>query len=234
MTVNNDSLATWAATIEAVIFASEKPIRENDLRNHLPDDMELAPLITMIHKRFDETSGIELCQVGDSWAFRTRAEVAAHLNTRKEVERPLSRAALEVLAIIAYHQPITRAEIEEIRGISLSRGTIDILLELAWIKPRGRRRTPGRPLTWGTSPAFLDHFGLSDLTDLPGLDDLKASGLLRKGQVIGGLMDRVDSDEEKDRDDADDALGMDTDLLEDALMEAGLDADLDEDGVPDA
>lgn len=234
MTANNVSLATWAATIEAVIFASEKPIRENDLRNHLPDDMELAPLITMIHKRFDETSGIELCQVGDSWAFRTRAEVAAHLNTRKEVERPLSRAALEVLAIIAYHQPITRAEIEEIRGISLSRGTIDILLELGWIKPRGRRRTPGRPLTWGTSPAFLDHFGLSDLADLPGLDDLKASGLLRKGQVIGGLMDRVDSDEEEDRDDADDALGMDTDLLEEALMEAGLDADLDEDGVPDA
>lgn len=238
MTANNDSLATWAATIEAVIFASEKPVRENDLRNHLPDDMELAPLITMIHKRFDETSGIELCQVGDSWAFRTRAEVAAHLNTRKEVERPLSRAALEVLAIIAYHQPITRAEIEEIRGISLSRGTIDILLELGWIKPRGRRRTPGRPLTWGTSPAFLDHFGLSDLADLPGLDDLKASGLLRKGQVIGGLMDRVDSDDEdrddEDRDDADDALGMDTDLLEDALMEAGLDADLDEDGVPDA
>ena len=239
MTANNDSLATWAATIEAVIFASEKPIRENDLRNHLPDDMELAPLITMIHKRFDETSGIELCQVGDSWAFRTRAEVAAHLNTRKEVERPLSRAALEVLAIIAHHQPITRAEIEEIRGISLSRGTIDILLELGWIKPRGRRRTPGRPLTWGTSTAFLDHFGLSDLADLPGLDDLKASGLLRKGQVIGGLMDRVDSDEvedrdEEDRDDADDALGMDTDLLEEALMEAGLDADLDEDDVPDA
>ena len=108
------------------------------------------------------------------------------------------------------------------------------MLELGWIKPRGRRRTPGRPLTWGTSPAFLDHFGLSDLADLPGLDDLKASGLLRKGQVIGGLMDRVDSDDEEDRDDADDALGMDTDLLEDALMEAGLDADLDEDGVPDA
>ena len=236
MTVNNSSLATWAATIEAVIFASEKPIRESDLRNHLPDDMELAPLITMIHKRFDETSGIELCQVGDSWAFRTRAEIAAHLNTRQEVERPLSRAALEVLAIIAYHQPITRAEIEEIRGISLSRGTIDILLELGWIKPRGRRRTPGRPLTWGTSPAFLDHFGLSDLADLPGLDDLKASGLLRKGQVIGGLMDRMDSDENEDQADQpdEDGFGADTDLLEEALMEAGLDADLDEDDAPDA
>ena len=233
MTVNNSSLATWAATIEAVIFASEKPIRESDLRNHLPDDMELAPLITMIHKRFDETSGIKLCQVGDSWAFRTRAEIAAHLNTRQEVERPLSRAALEVLAIIAYHQPITRAEIEEIRGISLSRGTIDILLELGWIKPRGRRRTPGRPLTWGTSPAFLDHFGLSDLADLPGLDELKASGLLRKGQVIGGLMDRMDSDENEDQAD-EHGFGADTDLLEEALMEAGLDADLDEDDAPDA
>lgn len=233
MTVNNSSLATWAATIEAVIFASEKPIRESDLRNHLPDDMELAPLITMIHKRFDETSGIKLCQVGDSWAFRTRAEIAAHLNTRQEVERPLSRAALEVLAIIAYHQPITRAEIEEIRGISLSRGTIDILLELGWIKPRGRRRTPGRPLTWGTSPAFLDHFGLSDLADLPGLDELKASGLLRKGQVSSGLMDRMDSDENEDQAD-EDGFGADTDLLEEALMEAGLDADLDEDDASDA
>ena len=235
MTANNDSLATWAATIEAVIFASEKPIRENDLRNHLPDDMELAPLITMIHKRFDETSGIELCQVGDSWAFRTRAEVAAHLNTRKEVERPLSRAALEVLAIIAYHQPITRAEIEEIRGISLSRGTIDILLELGWIKPRGRRRTPGRPLTWGTSPAFLDHFGLSDLADLPGLDDLKASGLLRKGQVIGGLVDSVDDDDHEDLGE----LGEDADpdLLEDAFFEAGPefdDSENDEDLSDDA
>ncbi len=169
MTVDDATNKQWAATIEALIFASEKPVREAELRNHIPDDVELVPLISAIHKRFDETSGIELCQVGDSWAFRTRAEIAAHLNTRQQVERPLSRAALEVLAIIAYHQPITRAEIEEIRGISLSRGTIDILLALGWIKPRGRRRTPGRPLTWGTSPAFLDHFGLADLGDLPDL-----------------------------------------------------------------
>ena len=227
MTVDDATNKQWAATIEALIFASEKPVREAELRNHIPDDVELAPLISAIHKRFDETSGIELCQVGDSWAFRTRAEIAAHLNTRQQVERPLSRAALEVLAIIAYHQPITRAEIEEIRGISLSRGTIDILLELGWIKPRGRRRTPGRPLTWGTSPAFLDHFGLADLGDLPGLDDLKASGLLRKGQVIGGLIDRVDDDAAGADDDY--VLDSDTDLLEDALMEAGLDADLDDD-----
>ena len=134
------------------------------------------------------------------------------------MERPLSRAALEVLAIIAYHQPITRAEIEEIRGISLSRGTIDILLELGWIKPRGRRRTPGRPLTWGPSPAFLDHFGLSELSDLPGLDDLKAAGLLRKGQVIGGLIDSVDENDDTEIVEEDEA----PDLLEEAMIEAGL------------
>ena len=123
-----------------------------------------------------------------------------------------------MLAIIAYHQPITRAEIEEIRGISLSRGTIDILLELGWIKPRGRRRTPGRPLTWGTSPAFLDHFGLADLSDLPGIDDLKSAGLLRKGQVIGGLIDSVDDD---DHDAFDETEGEgDPDLLEEAFLEA--------------
>ncbi|MCH2564287.1 MAG: SMC-Scp complex subunit ScpB, partial [SAR116 cluster bacterium] len=139
------------------------------------------------------------------------------------------RAALEVLAIIAYHQPITRAEIEEIPGISLSRGTIDILLELGWIKPRGRRRTPGRPLTWGTSPAFLDHFGLADLSNLPGIDDLKSAGLLRKGQVISGLVDSVDDD---DHDAFDEAGGEgDPDLLEEAFLEA--DGDFGDDGEED-
>ncbi len=151
------------------------------------------------------------------------------------MERPLSRAALEVLAIIAYHQPITRAEIEEIRGISLSKGTIDILLELTWIKPRGRRRTPGRPLTWGTSPAFLDHFGLSDISDLPGMDDLKASGLLRKGQILGALMDHnadddrddADDDDHSDNDSDDYGDGLAGDFLEDAMLDAGYDGEAD-------
>ena len=162
--------------------------------------------------------------------MRTRTQIAERLNTHKQVERPLSRAALEVLAIIAYHQPITRAEIEEIRGISLSRGTIDILLELGWIKPRGRRRTPGRPLTWGTSPAFLDHFGLSELSDLPGLDDLKAAGLLRKGQVIGGLIDSVDENDDTEIVEEDEA----PDLLEEAMIEAGLASEEDGEGHVDA
>ena len=223
------SLQEWAATIEAVIFAATKTVRAVELQNQLPEEIQLESLLPLIEARFDATGGLELCRVGDAYAFRTRANIAERLNTRKQVERPLSRAALEVLAIIAYHQPITRAEIEEIRGISLSRGTIDILLELGWIKPRGRRRTPGRPLTWGTSPAFLDHFGLAELSDLPGLDDLKAAGLLRKGQVIGGLIDTVDDDDE-------DGMAEDEapDLLEEAMIEAGLAPDDEGEGRADA
>ena len=223
------SLSQWAATIEAIIFAASKPVRGSELQAQLPDGVELESVLPLIEARFDATSGIELCRVGDAFAFRTRAEIAERLNTHRQVERPLSRAALEVLAIVAYHQPITRAEIEEVRGISLSRGTIDILLELGWIKPRGRRRTPGRPLTWGTSPAFLDHFGLESLSDLPGLDDLKAAGLLRKGQVIGGLIDGVSAGDE----DVEDMIGEDEpDLLEEAMIDAGMGVDDDwEDNV---
>ena len=213
-------LQDCAATIEALIFASDRPIRERELVVHLPEHMDLAEVIAAIALRYDATSGIELCQVGDGWAFRTKAEIAERLSQHKQVERPLSRAALEVLAIIAYHQPITRAEIEEIRGINLSKGTMDILLELGWIKPRGRRRTPGRPLTWGTSPAFLDHFGLADVGDLPGMDDLKAAGLLRKGQILGALMDHTPQD-----DDLDDENDSDADFLDDGLLEAGYDGD---------
>ena len=217
-----DSLTEYAATLEALVFASDKPVPDRELQHHLPDHIEVADVMAAVMQRYDATSGVELCRVGDGWAFRTRPAVAERLQQHKTVERPLSRAALEVLAIIAYHQPITRAEIEEIRGISLSKGTMDILLELTWIKPRGRRRTPGRPLTWGTSPAFLDHFGLSDITDLPGMGDLKAAGLLRKGQILGALMDHnAGDDEDGDNDD------LDGDLLEDALMDAGYDGEAD-------
>ena len=220
---SSDSLTEYAATLEALVFASDKPVRDRELQHHLPDHLEVADVMAVVMQRYDTTSGVELCRVGDGWAFRTRPAVAERLQQHKTVERPLSRAALEVLAIIAYHQPITRAEIEEIRGISLSKGTMDILLELTWIKPRGRRRTPGRPLTWGTSPAFLDHFGLSDITDLPGMDDLKAAGLLRKGQILGALMDHNAGGDDDDGDDDD----LDGDLLEDALLDAGYDGEAD-------
>ncbi len=223
-------LMGYAATVEAIIFASDKPVRERELRHHIPDEQDMVPIIEVIQQRFDASCGIELRQVGDGWAFRTRVEVAEQLNQHKQVERPLSRAALEVLAIIAYHQPITRAEIEEIRGISLSKGTMDILLELTWIKPRGRRRTPGRPLTWGTSPAFLDHFGLDDITDLPGLDELKSAGLLRKGQMLGALMDTPPTNQDYDADEQGDDL-LDEKPMEEAMFEAGLSVNSDEEGA---
>ena len=231
----DDSLIQLAAAIEAIIFAAPKPVRGSELQAQLPEGMELQSVLPLIEARFDGTSGIELCRVGDGFAFRTRAEITERLNTHRQVERPLSRAALEVLAIVAYHQPITRAEIEEVRGISLSRGTIDILLELGWIKPRGRRRTPGRPLTWGTSPAFLDHFGLETLTDLPGLDDLKAAGLLRKGQVFGGLIDGVTVGDDEDEEMIDDMIDEEgPDLLEEAMIDAGLGIDDEGEGHADA
>ena len=219
-------LMGYVATVEAIIFASDKPVRERELRHYIPHEQDMVEIIEVIQQRFDASCGIELRQVGDGWAFRTRAEVAERLNKHKQVERPLSRAALEVLAIIAYHQPITRAEIEEIRGISLSKGTMDILLELTWIKPCGRRRTPGRPLTWGTSPAFLDHFGLDDITDLPGLDELKSAGLLRKGQILGALMDSPTTDQDEEADDL-----LDDQQMEEAMVEAGLSVNSDEESA---
>lgn len=197
------SVSEAARIIEALIFASSEPVPIRVLLNYVTDETMLREALHIIAVRFDETSGIEITQVGDAFAFRTRADVAARLNIQKPVERPLSRAALEVLAIVAYHQPVTRAEIEEIRGISLSRGTMDILLELGWIKPRGRRRTPGRPLTWGTSPVFLDHFGLGDIADLPGVDELRSTGLLRKGQILGGLGESTALAEDGDDNDID-------------------------------
>ena len=215
------SLKGYAATLEAIIFASDKPVRERELRYHIPDEQNVDEIIEVIQQRFDASCGIELRQVGDGWAFRTRAEIADRLNQHKKIERPLSRAALEVLAIIAYHQPITRAEIEEIRGISLSKGTMDILLELTWIKPLSRRRTPGRPLTWGTSLAFLDHFGLENITDLPGLDELRSAGLLHKRQILGELMENPATNRDDDPDEEGNTL-LDNQLLESATVDAEL------------
>ena len=213
------SLQDCAATIEALIFASDRPIREHEIKLYLPEGITIDNVIAAVAARYNENSGIELCRIGDAYAFRTKAEVGERLSQHKKVERRLSRAAMEVLAIVAYHQPITRTEIEEIRGISLSKGIMDILLELGWIKPCGRRRTPGRPLTWGTSLAFLDHFGLAAVTDLPGIDDLKSAGLLRKGQILGAFVDtetRNDgsSDEEED-------------FFEDGFLDPALDGDED-------
>lgn len=163
--------------LEALLFASTEPITERAIAERLPDGADIPALLVALQSHYADR-GVNLLRAGSSWAFRTAPDVAAALTRQTEVARKLSRAAVETLAIVAYHQPITRAEIEEIRGVGLSKGTLDLLFEQGWIRPKGRRRTPGRPVTWGTTDAFLDHFGIESLGDLPGADELKAAGLL--------------------------------------------------------
>ena len=222
-------LVQTARIIEALVFASTKAVSVKSILPYLKDETQLSEIIDIIKSRYDQRSGLRFEVSGDQMAFRTKEDVARYLSLDRPVQKPLSRAALEVLAIIAYHQPITRSEIEDIRGISLSRGTLDILLELEWIKPRGRRRTPGRPLTWGTSPAFLDHFGLSSVEDLPGMDELKSAGLLRKGQILGGLGEAVSEDGAEDDEDGllDEADLLDTEFEDQFTDEFETDSDED-------
>ncbi len=175
--------------LEALLFASENPIPEKVIADRFPEGVDIQTLLRKLTAMY-KNRGVNLIKAGKNWAFRTAPDVRAQLVVEKEMTRKLSRAAVETLAIVAYHQPITRAEIEEIRGVSVSRGTLDVLLEASWIRPRGRRRTPGRPVTWGTTESFLDHFGLEGLDDLPGLDDLKASGLIDKRPAIQTLTTR--------------------------------------------
>ena len=175
--------------IEALIFASPEPISERAIQSRLPDDVDLSALLIELQTHY-ESRGVNLVRAGKSWTFRTAQDVSELLNKEVDVGRAPSRAAIETLAICAYHQPVTRAEIEEIRGVSLSKGTLDLLFEANWIKPRGRRQTPGRPVTWGTTDAFLDHFGLNDIRDLPGMEDLKAAGLLESGPAINAYASR--------------------------------------------
>ena len=172
--------------LEALLFASQKPISEKQLVDRLPNDADISKLISVLKDIYDG-HGINLVQVGSGWAFRTAPELGSQLVLERDVRRKLSRAAVETLSIIAYYQPITRAEIEEIRGVTVSKGTIDVLFEAHWIGPKGRRRSPGRPVTWGTTEQFLDHFGISRLDDLPGVDELKAAGLLTKKPAIQNL-----------------------------------------------
>ena len=169
--------------VEALIFASAEPISYSELQNTITDNKLLDEILVALEKKY-VSSGVNLYIINNSYAFRTSSEVSEYLNIERIVPKPLSRAATETLAIIAYHQPITRSEIENIRGVSLSRGTLDLLLELGWIQPGQRRTTPGNPLTWKTSNKFLDHFGLKEIKDLPGINDLKKSGLLDKNKII--------------------------------------------------
>jgi segregation and condensation protein B len=169
--------------LEAILFASSCPVTEKALARRLPDGIEVTPLLEELKLHY-EGRGVNLVQAGGSWAFRSAGDLSNLLNREIEVARKLGRATIETLAIIAYHQPITRSEIEEIRGVSLSKSTFDTLFEQGWIRPRGRRQTPGRPTAWGTADGFLDHFGLESIKDLPGIEELKSAGLLDKRPAI--------------------------------------------------
>jgi segregation and condensation protein B len=163
--------------IEALLFASAAPLDVDAIAERLPDGCDVPAMLAELQNEY-QGRGVNLAFVAGGWTFRTAADLADKLRLEKVVARKLSRAGIETLAIIAYHQPVTRAEIEDIRGVAVSSGTLDVLMEIGWIAPMGRRETPGRPVTWGTTDAFLLHFGLADRRDLPGVEELKASGLI--------------------------------------------------------
>jgi segregation and condensation protein B len=163
--------------IEALLFAAGEPLTEEILALRLGDAADLPAVLLELADRY-AGHGVNLVRLAGGWAFRTAPDLAAALRIERPVARKLSRAAVETLAVIAYHQPVTRAEIEEIRGVGLGKGIIDTLMEAGWVRPKGRRMSPGRPLLWVTTPGFLTHFGLDGLHDLPAIDELRAAGLL--------------------------------------------------------
>src|SRR5438105_2227813 len=196
--------------IEALLFAAAGPLDEKTLAARLPEGVDLDAAMRRLQAEY-ASRGVNLVRVAGKWTLRTANDLA-WLMSRDAVEpRRLSRAGIETLAIVAYHQPVTRAEIEDIRGVSTSKGTLDVLLETGWIRPRGRRKTPGRPITFGTTEAFLSHFGLESVGDLPGLEELKGAGLM-DGRLPPGFAVPIPSDEATLRDDEDPLEPGDLDL----------------------
>lgn len=198
--------------IEALLFAAKEPLDEKTLGKRLPPGTDVRASLKRLALEY-APRGVNLVQIGNTWAFRTANDLAWLLTQEAVEPKKLSRAAIETLAIIAYHQPVTRAEIEEIRGVAAAKGTLDVLLETGWIRPRGRRKAPGRPLTFGTTEGFLSHFGLERLTDLPGLDELKGAGLF-DGHLPENFRVPAPSD--------DPALNDDEEPLESADLDLGL------------
>jgi segregation and condensation protein B len=190
--------------IEALLFASAEPLSQKALASHLGEGTDVPALLKRLQGDY-AGRGVNLVERDGTWAFRTAADLADRMRIERTQLRKLSRAAIETMAVIAYHQPVSRAEIETIRGVATARGTLDVLIEAGWIKPGRRRDTPGRPGTWVTTEGFLDHFSLESLRDLPGIDELKATGLLDKRPAIQTL---TQSDEpEGEPDDGDDQTG---------------------------
>jgi segregation and condensation protein B len=178
-----DSERQLLRLLEAMLFAAVEPLAERELAERLPQGANVRKLLSRLAADYADR-GVRLVQAGATWAFATAPDLAPLLAHERQVEKKLSRAAIETLAIIAYHQPVTRGEIEEIRGVQLSKGTLDLLFEQGWIAPKGRRETPGRPVTWATTDAFLRHFGLAALSELPGVEELRTAGLLDKRPAI--------------------------------------------------
>jgi segregation and condensation protein B len=164
---------------EAIIFSNDKPISIRSLTNRLPNNIDVSWIIDFLLNKYKD-NGFVLEKLGDTLAFRTSSEISEFLKIEKTIHKKLSKAALEILAIIAFHQPITRAEIEDMRGVSVSQGSLDILFRSNWVEPRGHKNIPGKPSTWRTTRNFLDHFGLESIKDLPGISELKAAGLLSR------------------------------------------------------
>src|SRR5882757_3086289 len=196
--------------LEAMLFAASEPLSEKDLAARLPQGTDLPAALVRLQADY-AIRGVNLVRVGGKWTFRTASDLAWLLSKETIETRKLSRAAIETLAIIAYHQPVTRTEIEDIRGVSTSKGSVDVLLQTGWIRPRGRRKAPGRPVTYGTTDTFLSHFGLDALDDLPGVDELKGSGLL-DGRLPPGFSVPLPSDDPALRDDEDPLEPGDLDL----------------------
>ena len=206
--------------LEAVLFAAEEPLDEASLKERLPAGANVKAVLARLADDYAER-GIRLARIADRWTFHTAPDLAPVLRREREVPRKLSRAAVETLAVIAYHQPVTRAEIEEIRGVSLSKGTLDVLLQSGWVRLRGRRKVPGRPVTYGTSDEFMLHFALESLDDLPGIEELRAAGLLdlsrdaelgfpAPGEAPPGEEVGLDDSEEEERPEPDPDADTDT------------------------
>ena len=198
--------------IEAILFASNIPVSENDLKDKIVNKKKFELYIKDL-QNFYSSRGINLIKTGTKWSFRTSADLIDDLIIFKEQKRKISRAALETLAIVAYNQPITRSEIENIRGVQMGRGSIDHLMEIGWIKPGVRKNVPGKPTLWSTTDLFLDHFGLEDLSNLPNKDELKANGFLDKRAAIATISDiasndleYIESTEDEDEENLDDFI----------------------------
>jgi segregation and condensation protein B len=196
--------------LEALLFAASVPLDEKTLGSRLPEDVDLKAALYALQAEYS-TRGVNLVRIAGKWTFRTAGDLSWLLTKEATVPKKLSRAAVETLAVIAYHQPVTRAEVEEIRGVVMSKGTFDVLMETGWIKPRGRRKVPGRPITYGTTEDFLSHFGLEELGSLPGLEELKGSGLL-DNRLPPGFSVPMPSDDPTLQDDEDPLEPGDLDL----------------------